>query len=191
MFFYAPYHYRVSITITSTGLQSLFEVSLIATRKGHSPPRFIGNASAVPFASPCMPLDCNLQRPRPLASPSYPPSLPLLSPGSPVPTAYHGVVPITDTYMSSYQTRMGTRQNIQSTKCRLSEIDIGEPQPAAATLHISLSLSLALEILFFSRSITLVQTLSCSSPPFPLFLLAVLFLHFFILYISVYQLFSL
>lgn len=49
--------------------------------------------------------------------------------------------------------------------------------------------SLALEILFFSRSITLVQTPSCSSPPFALFLLAVLFLHFFILYISVCQLF--
>lgn len=43
-------------------------LSLIAARKGHSPPRFIGNASAVPFASPCMPLDCNLQRPRPPAS---------------------------------------------------------------------------------------------------------------------------
>jgi len=65
-------HYHVSAT--STSLQFLF--SLIATRKGHSPPRFIGNASAVPFASPCMPLDCNLQRPRPLASPSYPSSLP-------------------------------------------------------------------------------------------------------------------
>lgn len=96
-----------------------------------------------------------VKRPRPLASPSYPSSPP---PRPRSLAAYHGVVPITDTYMSSYQTRMGTRQNIQSAKCRLSEIDIGEP--AAATLRVSLSLSLkilslSLALLHWSKTFSL------------------------------------
>lgn len=100
-----------------------------------------------------MPLDCNLQSSARGLSPLLP--IPLPCPRSPA--AYHGVVPITDTYMSSYQTRMGTRQNIQSAKCRLSEIDIGEP--AAATLHVSLSpfLSLALVENFLSFSLALLH----------------------------------
>lgn len=124
-----------------------------------------------------MPLDCNLQS----SARGLSPLLPISPPSSPVPAAYHGIVPITNTYMSSYQTRMGTRQNIQSAKCRLSEIDIGEP--AAATLHVSLAR--VENVLFLSHwSKTF---FSSPSFPSPYFLLVVFLSHLFIRRISVCQ----